>query len=271
MTDNIKKPKRVIIIGDVHGQYEPFVRILRHAGLVDEELNWAGGNARLVQMGDIFDRGPHPRKVDQLLDKLQRQAGDTQGEVVRLVGNHELELLLSNFVISGFNKEEAKLVRDKLTRQVLDGSLRAAYAYKGWLLTHAGVTRRLLKIFQMQLDKVDENSVSMLINLIFKEAIRHAFFKHPIFNISVSRSGTDRFGGIFWEDLEDLLVSYPISPIKQIVGHTQVESIIINGRENIIPVDVGLHRKLQYLTLTGGVPQVVNVPEENALSAKPAR
>lgn len=258
MTDNIKKPKEVIIIGDVHGQYDPFVRMLRHAKLVDENLDWSGGHSRLVQMGDIFDRGPQPRQVDLLLDKLQRQAGDTQGEVIRLVGNHELELLLSNFVISGFSKEEAKMMRDKLTQQVLDGQLRAAYAYKGWLMTHAGVTRKLLKIFQMQLDKADENSLSMLINLIFKEAIRHAFFKHPIFNISVSRSGTDRFGGIFWEDLEDLLASYPISPIKQIVGHTQVDHIVTDSPENIIPVDVGLHRKLQYLTLTGGVPKVVD-------------
>lgn len=264
MTDNVKKPKEVVIIGDVHGQYDPFVRMLRHAKLIDKDANWAGGNSRLVQMGDIFDRGPQPRQVDNLLDKLQRQAGDTQGDVVRLVGNHELELLLSNFVISGFNKEEAKLMRDKLTQQVLDGQVRAAYAYKGWLMTHAGVTRRLFKIFKMQLDNADETSVAMLINLIFKEAIRHAFFKHPIFNISISRSGTDRFGGIFWEDLEDLLTSYPISPLRQIVGHTQVEEIITNGRENIIPVDVGLHRKLQYLTLTDGVPQVVTVPEEKA-------
>lgn len=260
--DNAKNPKEVIVIGDVHGQYEPFVHMLRHAKLVDEDLNWCGGHNRLVQMGDIFDRGPHPRKVDDLLDKLQKQAGESEGEVIRLVGNHELELLLSNFVISGFNKEEAKLVRDKLTRQVLDYELRAAYAYKGWLFTHAGVTRRLLKIFQLQLDSVTENNVAMLVNLIFKEAIKHAFFKHPIFNISISRSGTDRFGGIFWEDLDDLLVSYPVSPLKQIVGHTQVEEIVLDGGHNIIPVDVGLHRKLQYLTLTEGVPKIVNVPEK---------
>lgn len=260
--DNAKKSKEVIVIGDVHGQYEPFVRMLRHAGLINEDLNWCGGHNRLVQMGDIFDRGPHPRKVDDLLDKIQKQAADSEGEVIRLVGNHELELLLSNFVISGFNKEEAKLVRDKLTRQVLDYELRAAYAYKGWLFTHAGITRRLLKIFQLQLDSVTENNVAMLVNLIFKEAIKHAFFKHPIFNISISRSGTDRFGGIFWEDLDDLLASFPVSPLKQIVGHTQVEEIVLDNGHNIIPVDVGLHRKLQYLTLTEGVPKIVNVPEK---------
>ena len=184
---NEKRGKRVVVVGDVHGQFDPFVKILRHAGLVDEGLNWCGLHDRLIQMGDIFDRGPFSRKVDDLLDKIQKQAALSSGEVVRLVGNHELELLLSNFVISGFGVEEAKLVRDKLVRQVLDGELRAACAYKGFLFTHAGVTRKLYKIFQMQLDDPTPGNMAVLINLIFKESIKHQCFKHPIFNISISR------------------------------------------------------------------------------------
>ena len=107
-----KKPKQVIVVGDVHGQFEPFVKLLRYAGVVDEQLNWSAGHNRLVQMGDILDRGPASRKVDDLLDKIQKQALAAEGEVVRLVGNHELEPLLSNFVISGFSQEEAKLMQE---------------------------------------------------------------------------------------------------------------------------------------------------------------
>ncbi len=216
----------------------------------------------MVQMGDIFDRGPFSRKVDDLLDSIQKQARERQGEVVRLVGNHELEPLLSNFVISGFSKEEAKVMHDKLTRQVLDGDLKAAYAYKGFLFTHAGVTRKLYKIFQMQLDDANAGNIAALINLIFKESIKHEFFKHPIFNISISRKGPDRFGGIFWEDLEDLIASYPKSPLVQVVGHTQVERIVLDRTANVIPVDVGMHRKLQYLVIDDeGAPKIVDVPE----------
>lgn len=259
---NEKRGKRVVVVGDVHGQFDPFVTILRHAGLVDGSLNWCGTQDRLIQMGDIFDRGPFSRKVDDLLDKIQKQALLANGEVVRLVGNHELELLLSNFLISGFSTEEAKLVRDKLVRQVLDGELRAAYAYKWFLFTHAGVTRKLYKIFKMQLDDPSPGNLAVLINLIFKESIKHQFFKHPIFNISLSRKGTDRFGGIFWEDLEDLVDSYPQSPVLQVVGHTQVERIILDRSANIIPVDVGLHRKLQYLVIyEDGTPEIVDVPD----------
>lgn len=257
--NELKPHRRVIVIGDVHGQYDAFVLLLRHAGLIDGDLKWTGGRNRLVQMGDIYDRGPKPRQVDDLLDKLQRQANAGQGEVIRLVGNHELELLMSNFLISGFKKEEAKLVRDKLRRQVLDFEIRAAYAYKGFLFTHAGVTHKLMKIFKMQLDHFSENSVSLLTNMIFREAIKHEFFRHPIFNISIHRSGTDRFGGIFWEDLDDLLSSYQRSELRQVVGHTPVDNIVVDNGRNIIPVDVGLHRSLQYLVIENGVPRAVRV------------
>ncbi len=257
--ENSQPHRQVIVVGDVHGQYDAFIEILRHAGLVNGQLNWIGGRNRLIQMGDIFDRGPKPRQVDDLLDRLQRQANAGQGEVVRLVGNHELEMLMSNFLISGFSKEEAKLVRDKLRRQVLDFEIRAAYAYKGFLFTHAGVTHKLMKIFKMQLDELTENNVAVLTNMIFREAVKHEFFRHPIFNISLHRSGTDKFGGIFWEDLADLLSSCPRSELRQVVGHTPVEEIVLDNGRNVIPVDVGLYRKLQYLKIVQGVPEVVTI------------
>ncbi|MBR3631792.1 MAG: metallophosphoesterase [Elusimicrobiaceae bacterium] len=257
--DNIRPQRQIIVVGDVHGQYDAFVTILRHAGLIDGQLNWCGRRNRLIQMGDILDRGPKPRQVDDLLDKIQQQANAEQGEVIRLVGNHELELLMSNFLISGFGKEEARYMRDKIKRQVLDFEVRAAYAYKGFLFTHAGVTHKLMKIFKMQLDELTENNVSLMINMVFREAIKHEFFRHPIFNISLHRSGTDKFGGIFWEDLDDLLASCPRSELRQVVGHTPVEEIVVDNGHNIIPVDVGLQNNLQYLKIVGDTATPITV------------
>ena len=249
-----KGTRRLIAVGDVHGQYEPLVAILQHAGLIDARLNWTGARNRLIQIGDILDRGPRAQDAMALLDKIQEQAKEAGGEVIRLVGNHELEILLSNFSISGLDGVAAIHLRDKLTAQVLSGALRGAYAYKGYLFTHAGVTRRLYKIFQMQLDDASAANIAVLINLIFKESIKHQFFKHPIFNISVSRCGTDKFGGIFWEDLLDLVRSFNQSPLWQVVGHTQVERILIDPVSHIIPLDIGLHRKKQYLVFEDDTP-----------------
>ncbi len=256
-----KSARKLIAIGDVHGQFEGLVKILRHAQLIDETHHWCGGHNRLVQIGDILDRGPSSLKVASLLDRLQAEAETSGGEVIRLIGNHELELLMENYLISEFQREQAMQIREKLIGQVLAGDLKAAYAYKGFLFTHAGVTHKLFRIFSLQLAEPNAANLAILMNLIFQESIKHAFFKHPIFNISISRRGPDRFGGIFWEDLEDLVSSYPQgSPVWQVFGHTPVETLVIDRVMNMIALDVGLHRKLQYLEINDhGIPAVISL------------
>ena len=101
-----KMIRKLVAVGDVHGQFEGFVKILRHAKLINAQHHWCGGHNRLVQIGDILDRGPFSLKVDALLDQLQTEALMSGGEVIRLVGNHELELMMENFLISEFNREQ---------------------------------------------------------------------------------------------------------------------------------------------------------------------
>jgi hypothetical protein len=80
---------RVVAVGDVHGSYEGLVGILVEAGLVDAEQRWVGGDATLVQTGDLLDRGVRVRRVLDLLIRLQGEAAAAGGRVVVLVGNHE--------------------------------------------------------------------------------------------------------------------------------------------------------------------------------------
>jgi hypothetical protein len=50
--------EKIVTVGDLHGDYENFVKILLGTGLVDEKLQWAGRDTHFVQTGDIMDRGP---------------------------------------------------------------------------------------------------------------------------------------------------------------------------------------------------------------------
>jgi hypothetical protein len=77
-------------IGDVHGDFDDFVAILQHAGLIDKQNHWAGGKATLVQLGDLLDRGPKPRDVMDLLMTLEKQASNDGGRIESLLGNHEV-------------------------------------------------------------------------------------------------------------------------------------------------------------------------------------
>lgn len=81
---------RVVAVGDIHGDYDQLVEVLRSAGLIDGSANWAGGKTHLVQTGDILDRGGRSRDVMDLLMKLQGQAEQAGGHVHVLLGNHEV-------------------------------------------------------------------------------------------------------------------------------------------------------------------------------------
>ena len=80
----------LVAIGDVHGDFDDFVAILQHIGLIDRQNHWTGGKTTFVQVGDLLDRGPKPREVMDLLMALEKEAGQAGGRVVSLLGNHEM-------------------------------------------------------------------------------------------------------------------------------------------------------------------------------------
>lgn len=81
--------ERVVAVGDLHGDYENFVDIMKATGLVDEGLHWAGGRTHFVQTGDILDRGSEGRKILEFLMRLEVEAALDGGKVHVLLGNHE--------------------------------------------------------------------------------------------------------------------------------------------------------------------------------------
>ena len=80
---------RIVAVGDVHGAYDNLVNVLKNAGLIDDELDWVGGEAHLVQVGDVVDRGANSRRCLDLLMELEQEAERAGGQVHVLIGNHE--------------------------------------------------------------------------------------------------------------------------------------------------------------------------------------
>lgn len=81
--------EKIIAVGDIHGDYNNFVKILKGTGLIDENLHWTGGKTHLVQTGDIMDRGPDAKKAFDLMMRLEEEAEAAGGKVHMLIGNHE--------------------------------------------------------------------------------------------------------------------------------------------------------------------------------------
>lgn len=81
------------VVGDVHGHRGELVAELRAGGILDDEENWAAGDAHVWFLGDFVDRGPDGIGAIDLVMRLQRQADDAGGKVQTLLGNHEILLL----------------------------------------------------------------------------------------------------------------------------------------------------------------------------------
>jgi Calcineurin-like phosphoesterase len=81
---------RLVAIGDLHADLPQALAVLRMAGLVDDAGRWSGGRDTLVQTGDTTDRGPDSGPVIELLRRLQAEAHAVGGQVVPLLGNHEV-------------------------------------------------------------------------------------------------------------------------------------------------------------------------------------
>lgn len=88
--------RRIVAIGDIHGAYDNLIAILEQAELIDRRHRWDGGDSILVQTGDFIDRGADSVKVARFLEKLQKQASKQGGEVVVLLGNHEVLNLIGD-------------------------------------------------------------------------------------------------------------------------------------------------------------------------------
>jgi hypothetical protein len=115
---------RVVAVGDVHGDYDQLVTVLKDAGLLDAKLRWAGGGTHLVQVGDRIDRGPRSRNVMDLVMRLEKEARKAGGMVHDLTGNHEAMNILGDlrYVVpedyAAFQGPDSVRYRDALWERV---------------------------------------------------------------------------------------------------------------------------------------------------------
>mgnify|MGYP000018705855 CR=1 FL=1 len=94
---------KIIAIGDLHGDFQIFIKILEMCNLINKNLEWIGGDTYLVQLGDTLDGKRPETKIDKsfleqsgeveiirLILDLDAQAKESNGRVISLIGNHEL-------------------------------------------------------------------------------------------------------------------------------------------------------------------------------------
>jgi hypothetical protein len=228
---------RIVAIGDVHGDYDQFVKALKTGELVDDELKWKAGKTHFVQTGDVFDRGPDSKKVMDLLMQLEKQASAAGGMVHTLLGNHEVMVMTGDLRYTHLGEYEAFGGREGFAKAVsTEGE------YGKWLRTHNCVIKINDNLFMhgglakewmhLSLDKMNQDVREYLLN-----------------------GGGDgnlvRSGGPLWyrgwaetpgKELAALCdpVFEKFGVRHAIVGHTPQRGIVAFGGGRVICIDTGM-------------------------------
>jgi len=270
--------RRIVAVGDVHGDFDTFVTVLRDAGIVDKSNKWAGGATHLVQTGDCVDRGPDSRKVLELLFSLEKQAPRTHGAVHALLGNHEtmdiygdLRYVSAADYDSYRNSKSAKL-RDRVYELLADPAQKDDDNYRqkwydehplGWVehsqaFAPTGQFGRIL---------FDEDAVLKVNDILFLHGgISRKYINTPIadlndkiraelrdFRLLEGGVTTDEQGPLWYRGLaldpepataplvDSILSAYGVSRI--VIGHTPTSGAVtprFGGK--VIVIDVGLSK-----------------------------
>ena len=99
LSERISRPvaPRIVAIGDLHGDMGAVRRALRLAGAIDASNKWIGGSLIVVQTGDQIDRGDDDRAILDAFDKWADEAKAAGGELLSLLGNHEIMNVMLDF------------------------------------------------------------------------------------------------------------------------------------------------------------------------------
>jgi len=236
---------RLVSVPDLHGDFERTLQILSHAGLIDARSHaWSGGNATLVQTGDIVDRGGHGKDIYELFFKLAEEAESVGGRVVMLMGNHELMNLQGDLRYVTFEDYQAfGGERERTSAWAVNGwlgqkvrSFPVAYVTGNVLFTHAGVAPHFLRAHRT-VEGLNEN---------FRRAVQgNARPSEPALSDLLSHAGplwTRRYGGpgVHCEEVEEVLKL--TGTRRMVVGHTIGRSVRSHCEGRLILGDTAISR-----------------------------
>ena len=229
---------RIVAVGDVHGDFGQFVKVLRAAGVIDEKHNWTGGKTHLVQVGDVFDRGPESRKAMDLLMKLEMQAPKAGGAVHSLIGNHEAMVLFGDW---------RYMTREELASYGGEAGLRETMSPKGkygkWIRSHNAVVKinNLLFVHAGVRASVARKSIREINDTIRDDLARgnrRGLAMHPagpLWDRTFALADEDRITG----ELGTVLKRWGVR--RMVIGHTVTRSgVVTRAGGRVVRIDVGM-------------------------------
>jgi len=246
-----KMVEKIVVIGDIHADYEILLAVLKKAGLINDKLEWIGGKTYLVMIGDLVDgkaridnwNGDSDIKVINFLGKLIKHAKRKGGDVIILLGNHEFMNIRGNFNYSGSNG--IKQMGGELNRLKYFNNQFLSFANKcflavnigGWIFCHAGIVPEISKKYSIPKLNV------MLFKFLSNQMNLHE--DNVFFDIISGENGiltTREFGANNINCKRLISTLENLNANHMVVGHTVQEKVNDICNKKLWRVDVGLSR-----------------------------
>lgn len=199
--------RRLIAIGDLHGDFEATISSFKLAKLIDNKLNWVGGDTVVVQVGDQIDRcRPYKYKCSDKRATINDEASDIKilkfftlmhnkalkkgGGVYSLLGNHEIMNVrgdmryVSKKNVDQFNDTKFKSGLESRKYYFKPGSRysnflactrQTSLIVGSYLFVHAGILPTLIKKYNLKADNIDKINIYVklwLLGLIKEKNIK---------------------------------------------------------------------------------------------------
>lgn len=270
--DNVQKsvyPKkdRIIVIGDLHGDYQKTISLFKSLKLIDNSLNWVAFPKKtfVVQLGDQLDGGGRGEgdtkgelKLINFMEEINEKAQTVGGAVLSLIGNHEVMNLIGDFRYASEHdiEEVGGLdVRKKLFKpggelfNRLSCTRNVVVKIGSWVFVHAGVLPKHVlehKVSEDNTQKVIKGdkwfeSVNNVMRLFMQG--KKTTFDSEVQKLFLNESGMiwDRDYGSENPKCEDWDTTKKLLGVDNIViGHTIQDSINTKCDNKIWRVDVGM-------------------------------
>ena len=252
--DILPATPRIIVIGDIHGDWKITQKIFLKFKLINSNGKWIAEpkNTHVVQVGDIVDRGGRPDtygdecseiKIMDFLDDIHNQAKLYGGGVYCILGNHEIMNVVGNFNYSG--KESIKCFGGERGRKQAfkpGGIMAKRFANTRntvlkigkFLFVHGGFNEKHLTKSIPEINKIMRNFLQGNEKLYNKDFVDYYMaYNGILWNRELSIGSPD------CAKLEKILNHFHVNGL--IVGHT-VQDSGINGKCNqkIWRVDTGM-------------------------------
>lgn len=290
----IKFAKRIVVIGDLHGDYKTTIDVLLLSNVINNNIDWIGGDNIVVQVGDQIDRcrpindrtdcdyndEDSDIKILKLFTKLDKQARKYGGYVISLLGNHEIMNVMgnmdyvSNMGIKGFdNYKDPKTnitIKDGLVARKHAFSIGNEYA-NFLACTRLGVVVIGSHIFAhagILPESINEHKINNVYDLYkLNDAIKNWLLGYtnefidgdPIFWTRIY--GSNFVSTSICDNAKKILSLLKIG--KMIVGHTPQDNINNTCDGTIWRIDTGMSRAFNSLISKINRVQVLEILNDN--------